>query len=204
MARKFDGGKLVLASHNPGKLREIRDLLAPFAAEVVSAAELGLAQPQETGKSFAANARIKALTAAQASGFVALADDSGLTVAALGGAPGVHSARWAGPEGDFGQAMEKLERALAGKGALRPEQRRAAFVAALCLAWPDDHSELFEGSVHGTLVWPYRGGEGFGYDPMFQPDGHDLTFGEMEPESKHAISHRARALEKLARACFGA
>ncbi len=204
MARRFPGGPLLLASHNPGKLREIRDLLAPLSVEVISAAELGLPQPEETGTTFAANARAKALAGAEASGRVALGDDSGLVVAALGGAPGIQSARWAGVEGDFAAAMARLERELAAKGAATSDERRAAFVAALCLAWPEGHCEAFEGRVDGTLVWPFRGHRGFGYDPMFQPQGHDLTFGEMEPEQKHAISHRARALAKLVRACFGA
>ena len=204
MARRFHGGKLVLASHNPGKLREIQGLLASFGVDVISAPELGLTEPEETGESFAANARIKALAAARTSGLVALADDSGLGAAALDGAPGVHSARWAGPERDYAGAMEELERRLAERGALAPERRRAAFTAALCLAWPDGHSELFEGDVHGTLVWPFRGDRGFGYDPMFQPDGHTLTFAEMEPEEKDAISHRARALRRLIDACFRA
>ena len=204
MARRFSGGKLVVASHNPGKLKEISDLLAPFPVQAVSAAELGLPEPEETGTTFAANARTKALSAARVSGLVALADDSGLVVAALGGAPGIHSARWAGADGDFAAAMARLERELEAKGAATPDERRAAFVAALCLAWPDGHCETFEGLIEGTLVWPFRGDRGFGYDPMFQPEGHDLTFGEMEPEQKHAISHRARALAKLVRACFGA
>ncbi len=204
MARRFEAGRLVVASHNPGKVREIAELLAPVRAEVVSAAELGLPEPAETGESFAANARIKALAAARASGLAALADDSGLVVAALDGAPGIHSARWAGRGRDFARAMERVERELDAKGASRPAQRRAAFVAALCLAWPDGHAEVFEGTVEGTLVWPLRGDKGFGYDAMFRPDGHDLTFGEMEAPAKHAISHRARAFEKLTRACFRA
>jgi len=204
VARPFEGDRLVVASHNAGKVREIGALLEPFRITALSAAELGLEEPEETGTSFAANARLKALAAARASGLPALADDSGLVVAALDGAPGVRSARWAGPGGDFGAAMAKVERALAAAAARTPAERRAAFVAALCLAWADGHAELFEGRVEGTLVWPVRGSNGFGYDPMFVPDGHDLTFGEMEPADKHAISHRARAFAKLSAACFRA
>jgi XTP/dITP diphosphohydrolase len=204
VARRYDGGLLVVASHNPGKVREIRDLLAPFGAEVVSAAELGLPEPEETGVSFAENARIKAMAAAEASGCVALSDDSGLVVEALDGAPGIYSARWAGAGGDFAEAMARVQRTLEENGAHTPESRRAHFVAALCLAWPDGHCEDFEGRVDGTLVWPYRGTKGFGYDPMFLADDHDLTFGEMEPEDKHAISHRARAFRQLVGACFEA
>jgi XTP/dITP diphosphohydrolase len=202
LARRFEGDRLVVASHNPGKVSEIGALLEPFAITVLPAAELGLEEPEETGESFAANARIKALAAARASGLPALADDSGLAVAALDGAPGVRSARWAGPGRDFGSAMAKVERKLAEAGARALPERRAAFVAALCLAWADGHAELFEGRVEGTLVWPVRGTKGFGYDPMFVPDGHDLTFAEMEPADKHAISHRARAFAKLTTACF--
>ncbi len=204
MARRHTGGRLVIASHNPGKVREFGDLLAPLGAELVSAAELGLPEPEETGASFAENARIKARAAAEATGSVALADDSGLVVVALEGAPGIHSARWAGSGRDFGEAMARIEHLLEMKNARGPERRRAAFVAALCLAWPDGHCEDFEGRVEGTLVWPFRGDRGFGYDPMFLPEGHDRTFGEMEPDEKHAISHRARAFKKLVSACFGA
>lgn len=203
MARRFAGGRLVVASHNPGKVREIAELLRPFAVEAVSAAELGLAEPEESGASFADNARLKALAAASV-GLPALADDSGLAVAALDGAPGIHSARWAGPERDFGKAMAEVEARLAACGATTPEARGAAFVAALCLAWPDGHSETFEGRIEGRLVSPPRGNKGFGYDPMFVPAGYDRTFGELEPEIKHAISHRARAFAKLVAACFGA
>ncbi|MEE8247935.1 MAG: RdgB/HAM1 family non-canonical purine NTP pyrophosphatase [Alphaproteobacteria bacterium] len=204
MARRFEGDRLVLASHNPGKVSELRELLAPFAITAVSAAELGLEEPEESGGSFAANARIKALAAARAASRAALADDSGLVVAALAGAPGVQSARWAGPGRDFEMAMAKVERALAKADAQAPGERRAAFVAALCLAWEDGHVELFEGRVEGTLVWPFRGTRGFGYDAMFVPDGHDLTFGEMEPTAKHVLSHRARAFEQLVAACLRA
>ncbi len=197
MARHFPGGRLVIASHNAGKVREIADLLRPYPAEIVSAAELGLAEPEETGTNFAANAELKALAASLAAGLPALADDSGLEVAALDGRPGIHSARWAGPQRDFAGAMQRLDRAL-GPGA----DRRAWFVCALTLAWPDGHRETAEGRVTGTLVWPPRGELGFGYDPMFLPDGHALTFGEMAPDGKHAISHRAAAFAKLTEACF--
>ena len=184
--------KLVIASHNQGKVREIADLLAPFGIEVVSAGALGLPEPEETGSTFAANAELKAVAAATASGLPALADDSGLAVAALNGEPGIYSARWAGPDRDFGYAMEKVADALADK-----EDRRAAFICALCLASPDGSSETFEGRVEGAIVWPRRGDKGFGYDPIFLPEGYDLTFGEMEPQAKHAISHRARAFALL-------
>ena len=190
--------KLVIASHNPGKLREIDDLLRPFGVETVGAAALGLAEPEETGATFAENAALKARLAAAAAGLPALSDDSGLAVAALGGDPGIYSARWAGPKKDFQLAMRKVEEALQGKA-----DRRGAFVCALALAWPGGACEVFEGRVEGTLVWPPRGAKGFGYDPMFVPDGGTLTFGEMEPEAKHAISHRARAFAKLIAAHFG-
>jgi XTP/dITP diphosphohydrolase len=195
--RHFDGGELVLASHNPGKLREIADLLRPFAVAVVAAGALGLPEPEETGATFEANAELKALAAARASGRPALADDSGLSVPALDGEPGIYSARWAGPDKDFALAMKKVEDRLAGN-----RDRRAFFVAALSLAWPDGHVETFRGEAHGTLVWPPRGGRGFGYDPMFLPIGGRQTFGEMEPDAKHAISHRAVAFRKLIEACF--
>jgi len=198
-ARHFQGGTLVLASHNAGKLGEFTALLEPLGVTVVSAASLGLAEVEETGTNFRANAKIKALAAAIASGLPALADDSGLSVAALDGQPGIHSARWAGERRDFSAAMERLERALAGG-----DDRRAWFTCALALCWPDGHCEIFEGRVDGTLVWPPRGERGFGYDPVFQSDGSEQTFGEMAPEAKHAISHRARALRKLTAACFEA
>ncbi|MBX6327084.1 MAG: RdgB/HAM1 family non-canonical purine NTP pyrophosphatase [Pseudolabrys sp.] len=208
MNRKLTG-PVVIATHNPGKLAEMRALLSPFGIEARSAAELGLPEPAETGKTFAANARIKALAAAKATGQVAFADDSGLVVDTLGGAPGVHSARWAGPERDFRAAMNKIQTLLVERGAHDPAQRRAHFVAALCLAWPDGHKEEFEGRVDGVLVWPPRGDKGFGYDPLFQPDGFDRTFGEMSAEEKHGLpprgqglSHRARAFMKLAQACL--
>jgi XTP/dITP diphosphohydrolase len=197
MPRRFTGKKLVIASHNQGKVREIGELLAPFGVEAVSAGTLGLAEPEETGSSFEANAVIKALASARAAGLPALADDSGLVVPALGGDPGIRSARWAGPTKDFKIAMKRVEDALAGK-----PDRRASFVAALALAWPDNHVEVYRGEVHGTLVWPPRGDKGFGYDPVFLPTGHAVTFGEMDPAAKHAISHRARAFTTLVDACF--
>ncbi len=196
----------MIATHNPGKLRELRELLAPYGIEAVSAGELGLAEPDESGTSFRANARIKAMAAAAASGLPAFADDSGLAVDALDGAPGIHSARWAGPDKDFGQAMEKIETMLRERNA---PDRRAHFVSALCVAWPDGHVEEFDARVDGTLVWPPRGTAGFGYDPIFLPDGHTRTFGEMSAEEKHGLppkgkglSHRARAFLKLAEACL--
>jgi XTP/dITP diphosphohydrolase len=202
-------GRIVIATHNPGKLREMRELLAPYGVEAVSAGELGLAEPDETGTSFRANARIKATAAAAAAGQPAFADDSGLVVDALDGEPGIHSARWAGPIKDFGLAMQKIAELLAARGATRPEQRKAHFVSALCVAWPDGHLEEFEDHVDGTLVWPPRGTLGFGYDPMFLPDGHARTFGEMPSDEKHGLpprgkglSHRARAFLKLAKTCL--
>ncbi|HVM80996.1 MAG TPA: RdgB/HAM1 family non-canonical purine NTP pyrophosphatase [Stellaceae bacterium] len=195
--RRVSGGKLVLATHNRGKLAEIVDLMRPFGVEVVSAGALGLPEPEETGTTFEANASLKAEAAALASGLPALADDSGLVVASLGGEPGIYSARWAGPRRDFSVAMAEVERRLAGK-----PDRRAHFVAVLALAWPDGHIEVFRGEVHGALVWPPRGDKGFGYDPMFLAEGESLTFGEMEPERKHRMSHRARAFAKLVAACI--
>jgi XTP/dITP diphosphohydrolase len=201
---------LVIATHNAGKAQEFRELLAPYHIEVQSAAELGLVEPAETGSTFLENARIKATAAAQASGRPALADDSGLAVEALGGAPGIHSARWAGAERDFGHAMQRVDDELRARGAAAPDERRAQFVCALCVAWPDGRLEEFEGEVDGTLVWPPRGGAGFGYDPMFLPAGFDRTFGEMTSDEKHGLpprglglSHRARAFLKLAAACLG-
>lgn len=199
MARKLAAGaRLVLASHNKGKLREIEDLLHPFGVEVVSAGAVGLPEPEENAPDFVGNARIKALAAATASGLPALSDDSGFCVAALGGEPGVLSARWAGPSKDFGMAMAEVHRRMGAA-----VDRRAWFVAALCLAWPDGHTETFQGRVDGTVVWPPRGTRGFGYDPMFLPAGTEATFGEMEPDAKHAVSHRARAFAQLTAACFG-
>lgn len=198
--RKLKPGKLVIASHNPGKVREIRALLGPYGIEPVSAAELDLPEPEETGTTFVANAELKALQAADLSGLPALSDDSGLCVEALNGDPGIFSARWAGPGKDFAVAMQRVEDKLA---ALPPETSRDAhFVCALALAWPDGHVEWFEGRVDGTLVWPPRGEQGFGYDPMFLPIGHEETFGELEPEAKHAMSHRADAFRQLVAAVF--
>ncbi len=205
--RHLKGGPLVIASHNPGKVREIADLLEPFGAEVTSAADLGLPEPEETGTTFAENAELKARAAAEALGRPALADDSGLVVAALAGEPGIHSARWAGPDKDFRAAMQKVEDELKGKGIEGKEGRRAHFACGLALCWPDDDQggllEAFQGAVPGTLVWPPRGTGGFGYDPVFVADGHDVTFGEMTAAEKHKISHRARAFGKLVDACFG-
>jgi XTP/dITP diphosphohydrolase len=197
----------VIATHNPGKLAELRELLSPYGVAAVSAGELGLAEPDETGATFADNARIKAETAAKASGLPAFADDSGLAVDALDGEPGIYSARWAGPDKDFARAMALIEEKLDAKGAAAP--RRAHFISALCVAWPDGHCEQFEGRVDGTLVWPPRGDQGFGYDPMFLPDGETRSFGEMTSDEKHGLpprglglSHRARAFLKLAEACL--
>ena len=202
-------GEVVIATHNAGKLAELRELLTPFGVAAVSAGELGLIEPEETGASFVENARIKALSAALAERRPAFADDSGLAVDALAGAPGIFSARWAGPSKDFAAAMRRIEDELHARGAIRVEQRRAHFACALCLAWPDRHVEEFEGRVEGTLVWPPRGDRGFGYDPIFLADGYDRTFGEMTSEEKHGLapaglglSHRARAFRKLADACL--
>ena len=209
MTRRLTSGRVVIATHNSGKLIEMRMLLAPFCLDAVSAGELGLPEPEETGASFRENATLKACAAARESGLPALADDSGLVVDALDGAPGVHTARWAGPDRDWDFAMETVDRRLREKGAVTPAQRRARFVSALSLAWPDGHTEEFEGTVEGTLVWPPRGRKGFGYDPMFLPDGFARTFGEMTGEEKHGwlpgmapLSHRARAFAALAAACF--
>jgi XTP/dITP diphosphohydrolase len=202
-------GRLVIATHNAGKLREMRELLAPYGIEAVSAGELGLPEPAETGASFRENAGIKATAAAHATGDPAFADDSGLCVDALAGAPGIHSARWAGERKDFAHAMQKVEDALQACNAIAPSARKAHFTSALCVAWPDSHVEEFEGRVDGTLVWPPRGSAGFGYDPMFLPDEFDRTFGELTSEEKHwlpprglGLSHRARAFLKLAEACL--
>ena len=191
MARLFIGDRLVIASHNQGKVDEITALLAPFAINTVSAVALGIAEPEETGDSFEANAALKAKAAADASGLPAIADDSGLVVPALDGAPGIYSARWAGPAKDFRVAMERVQRELGER------DRSARFVAVLALAWPDGGLELFRGEAAGRLVWPPRGERGFGYDPIFVPEGSAETFGEMEPAEKHKISHRARAFAKL-------
>ena len=202
-------GKLVIATHNPGKLAEMKELLAPYGIEAVSAGELGLGEPDETGNDFRSNAAIKAVAAAQATGLPAFADDSGIVVDALDGAPGIYSARWAGPSKDFAAAMAQIERLLQERGAITPDKRKAHFVSALCVAWPDNHLEEVEARVDGTLVWPPRGTAGFGYDPMFLPDGHVRTFGEMESIEKHGLpplglglSHRARAFVKLAEICL--
>jgi XTP/dITP diphosphohydrolase len=199
MARKLAAGqKLVLASHNRGKLREIEDLLRPVGVEVVSAGALGLPEPEEVAPDFAGNARIKALAAATASFLPALSDDSGFCVAALNGSPGVHSARWAGPGKDFNTAMATVHERIGD----HPD-RRAWFIAALCLAWPDGDTQTFIGRIDGTVVWPPRGDKGFGYDPMFCPAGAGQTFGEMDPNEKHAVSHRARAFAQVLTSCFG-
>ncbi|MGA9457116.1 MAG: RdgB/HAM1 family non-canonical purine NTP pyrophosphatase [Pseudolabrys sp.] len=208
MARQLTG-PVIIATHNPGKLREMRELLAPYGIATQSTGELGFPEPEETGTTFAENARIKAVAAARASGKPAFADDSGLVVDALGGEPGIHSARWAGPDKDFRAAMNRIQTLLIERGAKTPEQRRAHFIAALCLAWPDGHVEDFEGHVDGVAVWPPRGDKGFGYDPLFRPDGFDITFGQMNADEKRglppqgrALSHRARAFMKLAETCL--
>lgn len=212
----LEGKILVVATHNKGKVAEFAHLLTPFGLEVKSAGELGLPEPEEAGTTFEENALTKAAAAASATGLPALSDDSGLCVDALGGAPGVHTADWAmKPDGsrDFAMAMRKVEDALQKKGATSPEDRTGRFVAVLCLAWPDGHAQYFRGEVEGTLVWPPRGGQGFGYDPMFLPDGHERTFGEMEATEKHGweagrgdlgLSHRARAFAEFARNQLGA
>ena len=203
-------GKIVVATHNAGKLREMRELLEPHGIEAVSAGELGLGEPEETGSTFAANAEIKARAAAEATGLPAFADDSGICVEGLGGAPGIYSARWAGDGKDFAAAMARIDAQLRERGFLAPDERRAHFVSALSLVWPDGHQEAFEARVDGVLVWPPRGTAGFGYDPMFLPNGYDRTFGEMGSHEKHgipadgsrALSHRARAFQDLAAACL--
>ena len=209
-AHRRIAGALVIATHNAGKLAELRELLVPYGIKAASAGELGLAEPEETGATFRDNARIKATAAAMAAGRTAFADDSGLAVDALGGAPGIHSARWAGEAKDFAAAMRRIEDELGARGAVRAQDRKAQFVCALCVAWPDGHLEEFEGRIDGTLVWPPRGTAGFGYDPIFLPDHHARTFGEMTSEEKHGLpplgsglSHRARAFRQLAEACLG-
>ena len=191
------GSKLIVASHNSGKVREISELLRPLDLKVLSAGDLGLQEPEETGLTYAENAILKAQVAAKESGEVALADDSGVSVSALNGEPGIYSARWAGPEKDFNLAMRKVHEALGSN-----LDRRAAFICVLALAWPDGHTETFEGRIDGQLIWPPRGNKGFGYDPMFVADGYDITFAEMEPQDKHKISHRARAFKKMLQACL--
>jgi XTP/dITP diphosphohydrolase len=209
-AHRTLSGRVVIATHNQGKLKEMRELLAPYGIDLVSAGSLGLPEPDETGHMFAENAAIKAHAAAKASGLPALADDSGICIDALDGAPGLFSANWAGPGKDFAPARARVQRELVARGAVLPAQRRAHFVSALVIAWPDGHEELFEGRVFGTIIWPERGPNGFGYDAMFQPDGHARTFGEMSLEEKHglpqdgseALSHRARAFQKLSAVCL--
>ncbi|CCM74129.1 RdgB/HAM1 family non-canonical purine NTP pyrophosphatase [Rhizobium mesoamericanum] len=211
--RKLETKTIVVASHNAGKIREIQDLIGPFGFTAKSAAELNFVEPDETGTTFEENATIKALASAEAAGLPALSDDSGLVIDALGGDPGVYTANWAEkPDGtrDFAMAMEKVEAALDKIGASKPEQRTARFVSVLCLAWPDGHTELFRGEVEGVVVWPPRGSRGFGYDPVFQPEGFDTTFGEMSAEQKHgwkpgesaALSHRARAFKIFVETCL--
>ena len=195
-------GSVVIATHNPGKLAEMTELLAPYGIATQSAAELGLGEPIETGTTFAANARIKAMAATAATERAAFADDSGLVIEALDGEPGIHSARWAGPNKDFRFAMNRIQTLLVERGAIAPDQRRAHFIAALCLAWPDGHVEEFEGRVDGHIVWPPRGTGGHGYDPCFQPVGETRTTAEMSETEKNAISHRGRAFRMMVEACF--
>jgi XTP/dITP diphosphohydrolase len=209
MPHRRIAGRLVIATHNPGKLAEMRGLLAPYGIEATSAGELKLSEPNETGMTFRDNARIKAAAAARATGLPAFADDSGLAIDALDGAPGIYSARWAGADKNFRRAMTEVETRLQERGATTPERRRAHFISALCVAWPEGDLAEFEGRVDGVLVSPPRGDQGFGYDPMFLPDGHARTFGEMSSEEKHelpprgnGLSHRARAFFKLAEACL--
>ncbi|WP_337181173.1 RdgB/HAM1 family non-canonical purine NTP pyrophosphatase [Shinella sp.] len=213
--RKLDTKTIVVASHNAGKIREIGDLIAPFGFSARSAAELRFEEPDETGTTFEENATIKALASAKASGLPALSDDSGIVIDALDGAPGVYTANWAEKEDgtrDFAMAMEKVEKALGEKGATDAKDRTARFVSVLCLAWPDGHTELFRGEVEGHMVWPPRGDKGFGYDPVFQPEGFETTFGEMSAEEKHgwkpgdasALSHRARAFKIFVETCLKA
>ncbi|MCJ7995094.1 RdgB/HAM1 family non-canonical purine NTP pyrophosphatase [Rhizobium cremeum] len=213
--RKLDTRTIVVASHNAGKIAEIADLIGPFGFSARSAAELKFEEPEETGTTFEENAAIKALASAKAAGMPALSDDSGLVIDALDGAPGVYTANWAEREDgsrDFAMAMEKVEKALSERGAVAPDQRTGRFVSVLCLAWPDGHTELFRGEVEGTIVWPPRGTAGFGYDPVFQPEGHDTTFGEMTAQEKHgwkpgdaeALSHRARAFKLFVETCLEA
>ncbi|MDR6756944.1 XTP/dITP diphosphohydrolase [Mycoplana sp. BE70] len=213
--RKLDTRTIIVASHNAGKIREIRDLIGPLGFEAKSAAELNFIEPDETGTTFEENAAIKALASAKAAGLPALSDDSGLVIDALGGAPGVYTANWAEKEDgsrDFSMAMEKVETALVEKGADTPADRTARFVSVLCLAWPDGHTELFRGEIEGAVIWPPRGTQGFGYDPVFQPEGFETTFGEMSAEEKHgwkpgdtqALSHRARAFKRFVETCLEA
>jgi XTP/dITP diphosphohydrolase len=196
------GDRLVVASHNPGKVWEINQLIAPYGLDAVSAGALGLAVPEEPEPTFEGNAKIKALCAAKGSGLPALADDSGIEIDALDGAPGVHTADWAGPTRDFTIAMQRVHEEMSARRAWKGEPARANFISVLCVAWPDGQTELFEGKVYGHVVWPPRGGNGFGYDPIFVADGETLTFGEMEPKKKYAISHRTRSFEHFKRACL--
>lgn len=213
--RKLDTKTIIVASHNAGKIREIEELIGPFGFSAKSAAELNFEEPDETGTTFEENATIKALASAKASGLPALSDDSGLVIDALDGAPGVYTANWAETADgtrDFAMAMEKVEKALAEKGVTEARDRTARFVSVLCLAWPDGHTELFRGEVEGHVVWPPRGQKGFGYDPVFQPEGYETTFGEMSAEEKHgwkpgdaaALSHRARAFKIFVETCLKA
>lgn len=213
--RKLDTKTIIVASHNAGKIREIAELIGPFGFSAKSAAELNFEEPDETGTTFEENAAIKALASAKAAGLPALSDDSGLVIDALNGAPGVYTANWAEREDgtrDFTMAMEKVEKALDERGAATPADRTARFVSVLCLAWPDGHTEFFRGEVEGAVVWPPRGEKGFGYDPIFQPEGHALTFGEMSSDEKHgwkpgepeALSHRARAFKRFVETCLEA
>ncbi|MBB5276190.1 XTP/dITP diphosphohydrolase [Rhizobium rosettiformans] len=213
--RKLDTRTIVVASHNAGKIAEIADLIGPFGFSAKSAKDLAFVEPDETGTTFEENAAIKALASAKASGLPALSDDSGLVIDALDGAPGVYTANWAEREDgtrDFPWAMEKVEKALAERGATEPSQRTCRFVSVLCLAWPDGHTEFFRGEVEGTIAWPPRGSAGFGYDPIFQPEGHERTFGEMTADEKHgwkpgdaaALSHRARAFKLFVETCLEA
>jgi len=198
MPQRPQPGRIIAATHNPGKVRELSDLLQPIGFTPVSAGELGLPEPEETADTFQGNAELKALAAARGAGGLALADDSGLAVDALAGAPGIYSARWAGPQKDFALAMQKVEDSLQSETSADGEiDRRASFVSVLTLAWPNGETVSFEGRVRGQLVWPPRGGNGFGYDPVFVPEGETETFGEMDPAKKHVISHRAVAFTKL-------
>lgn len=199
MARRLTEKRIVVASHNAGKVQEINDLLHPFGLEAVSAADLNLPEPDETEDTFIGNALLKARAAARASGLPALSDDSGLAVDALDGAPGIHSARYAGPDRDFDYAMARLNRDMAASG--RPE-RTARFICVLALVWPDGEEAAFEGKVEGEITFPPRGDHGFGYDPVFQPLGHSISFGEMDPTEKHGMSHRADAFRQLIAACL--
>lgn len=208
MLKLQKGQKLIVATHNDGKLREFRTLLEPFGLEIVSAGELGLPEPEETGTTYHENAELKSIAASKASNLWALSDDSGLSVHGLDGAPGIYSARWAGPNKNFDDAMVKVHSELMQKGAMAPGQRGAEFVAVLCLSTPEGETAFFEGRVKGTLVWPPRGNKGFGYDPMFQPEGHMRTFGEMEEQEKHhwsqdeiGLSHRSRAFSLFVKEC---